>query len=378
LPPYEALRNSYNSVVLTLFRHYLPFTTTEIVMKKIDEIIQTLNTWHFICIGIIFSEIFTFAVNWLISLVWWRDISTDLFIIGTIDAFIVAFLVSGILIHFINKIKQTRVINEQLQKEIEARKKAEVALKNEHLQLVHAGRLAAIGEVATAMAHEINQPLSVINITIQGWELLKKRGHLKPEKMLTETEKLRKNIDRISTLIGNVQSMGSATHDISDVSIKNVIADVISICGMQFKKHGISLTIECPDELPPVVAVAMEIEQVLLNLLTNARYAAKEGKEFRKDCPPVVKIIVTNSGELIQIQVSDNGQGVPDKIKDKIFNPFFTTKPLGIGSGLGLSISNQIMQKFHGDLHLQQSSEDGATFIMQLPTKESAEVLQLK
>lgn len=227
--------------------------------------------------------------------------------------------------------------------------------------MAHSGRMAALGQMATAMAHEINQPLSVISIKLQGWELLQKRGRFQPEKVPEDLAVIRTNLQRITRLIEHVRNFGRTDHELVPTDLVKVVEDALSLCRHQFKVHGIELQEEYGENLDSIMAAPLELEQVVLNLLVNARQATKARKES-EDVSPWIKIRVQQSGERLSILVEDNGGGVPAEKVPFIFDPFFTTKPASKGTGLGLHISQQIMEKFNGGLTLHNRPGEGATF----------------
>ncbi|MCG2747553.1 MAG: hypothetical protein L6365_08490 [Desulfobulbaceae bacterium] len=140
------------------------------------------------------------------------------------------------------------------------------------------------------MAHEINQPLNVISITVQGWQLLHRRGLLTWERYymtLHDVQVLLDNVSRITRLIDHVRSLGHPPQDIGNFYLQDVVKDALSLCRMQFLNHGITINLDIDDNVPSVKAVQTEFEQVLLNLLSNSRYALAEKKggcRFRARC----------------------------------------------------------------------------------------------
>ncbi|MBI5558813.1 MAG: response regulator [Deltaproteobacteria bacterium] len=245
----------------------------------------------------------------------------------------------------------------QAKKESEFRQAAEV----------HGGRLAALGEMATSMAHEINQPLNVISITVQGWQLLNRRGLLTTEKMLGDVQILLDNVSRISRLIDHVRTLGHPSQEICRFYLQDVLQDTLSLCRMQFLNHGITIDVDIDDNAPPVKAVQSEFEQVLLNLLSNSRYALVERKEEDDFFEPRVNICIYQQNDRVCLAIEDNGGGIDQMAEENIFDPFFTTKPAGQGTGLGLSISRQLIHKFNGELKMINKPGQGARFEISLP-----------
>jgi C4-dicarboxylate-specific signal transduction histidine kinase len=259
--------------------------------------------------------------------------------------------------------ERTRELNRaltllQAKKESEFRRAAEV----------HSGRLAVLGEMATSMAHEINQPLNVISITVQGWQLLNRRGTLTTEKMLHDVQVLLDNVNRISRLIDHVRTLGHPSQEICGFHLQDVLKDALSLCRMQFLHHGITIHLDVDDNVPPVRAVQAEVEQVLLNLLSNSRYALEERKARDESFEPVVNIrIFRKEQHRACLAIEDNGGGIDPLAEENIFDPFFTTKPPGQGTGLGLNISRQLILKVNGDLLLVNRPGQGACFEIVLP-----------
>ncbi|MEW6291209.1 MAG: response regulator [Thermodesulfobacteriota bacterium] len=258
--------------------------------------------------------------------------------------------------------ERTRDLNKAL-KLLQAKKESEFRQTAE----VHSGRLAALGEMATSMAHEINQPLNVISITVQGWSLLNRRGVLTKQKMLNDVQILLDNISRISRLIDHVRTLGHPCQDICNFHLQDVLQDALSLCRMQFVNHGITINLDIDENVPQVKAIQAEFEQVLLNLLSNSRYALAEKRGTDASFEPTVNIAVFCKDTQVCLAIEDNGGGIEPMAERNIFEPFFTTKPAGQGTGLGLSISRQLMRKFDGDLILINSPGKGARFEIQLP-----------
>ncbi len=231
----------------------------------------------------------------------------------------------------------------------------------------HSGRLAAMGEMATSMAHEINQPLNIISITAQSWQLLQRRGRLTMEKILEDAKIVSENVKRITRLIDHVRTLGQTSQEISEVDLKNVLEDCLSISRMQLLEPGISVTQDVSGSISPILAVESEIEQVILNLLSNARFALSEKKEKDPNFKPLISISLSEKDKSVCLAVEDNGGGVDELVEKNLFDPFFTTKPAGQGTGLGLSISKQLMRKFDGRLTLANTPGHGARFEMIFP-----------
>lgn len=232
--------------------------------------------------------------------------------------------------------------------------------------LVHTGRLASLGEMATSMAHEISQPLNVISIAMQGWQLMADRDLLDQRKILKTIPALLNNVERISFLIDHVRTLGHCTRENKEINICDVLQNALSLCKKQFDNSGISIILKIEDDLPPVFAVESEIEQVALNLLSNARCVLEIQKESSGFDPKLIISCYSREG-MVCFDVEDNGGGIIPAHEDKIFDSFFSTKEPGKGTGLGLSICRQIMERYSGKLTLYNMPGQGARFTVSLP-----------
>jgi|GEM_PF-2267700 len=226
------------------------------------------------------------------------------------------------------------------------------------------GKMAALGEMASSMAHEINQPLNVISIIVQGWELLAQRGSINQEKILQDVGMVRTNMDRISKLIDHVRILGHRSEETSEVDMEQIINSVLELCMVQFKNHAIEVHTTFAENIPKVVAIASELEQVFLNLLGNARYVLDARPRSDNNYSPRIEIRVSSTAGKVTASVKDNGGGISPRIVDRVFEPYFSTKPIGEGTGIGLSISRGIIDKFGGELSLNNQPGQGAEFLV--------------
>jgi len=232
--------------------------------------------------------------------------------------------------------------------------------------LVHAGRLASLGEMATSMAHEISQPLNVISIAIQGWQLLDERNLLDNDRVLKTIPVLLNNVERISFLIDHVRTLGHCSRENREINICDVLKNTLSLCQKQLDNAGIFVESQITEDIPPVFAVESEIEQVALNLLSNSRSALESQKESQES-DLHIKVSCYAEGNMVCIEIEDNGGGVNPVDEDKIFDSFFSTKEPGKGTGLGLSICKQIIEKYRGSLTFHNIPGDGVIFKVALP-----------
>jgi len=250
--------------------------------------------------------------------------------------------------------------NEQLKKEILERCSAQE-------EAMRAAHLASLGELAAGVAHEINNP---INGIINYAQILLNRSP-KESKEGKIAERIIREGHRISKIVKNLLSF--AKQQIEErqfCCLSDLIDNVLTLTEAQLKKDGIRLAVEVPDDLPDVLIQPQQIEQVLLNLISNARYALNQ-KHKKAGSDKFIKIsvqkLVKESDEFLQISVRDNGTGIPSKIIDKVMHPFFSTKPHSEGAGLGLSISHGIISAHAGRLKIQSVEGEYTEVIIELP-----------
>ncbi len=229
-------------------------------------------------------------------------------------------------------------------------------LKAVQTELVQSAKLASLGTLAAGVAHELNQPLAVIRGTVQQM----RAALTDPGDIGEDLELLECQTTRMIKIIQHLRSFARASrNDKKSIDMREVVADCFILIGADLKSRGIQVNLDIPEASPHVLGDANELEQVMLNLVTNAQDAL----EGRAD--PRISIRIRKESELCRIVVSDNGPGVPEEIAPQIFDPFFTTKEPGKGTGLGLSISHSIIRKHHGTIGVENNG--GAVFVIILP-----------
>jgi signal transduction histidine kinase len=269
-------------------------------------------------------------------------------------------------------------------------------LKAAQSQLVHAEKMASLGELTAGIAHEIQNPLNFVNnFSEVSEELLQElqqeldKGDLEEAKLISldVIENLKKIHHHGKRADGIVKGMlqhsrtGSHQKELTDI---NELADEflrLSYHGLRAKDKSFNadFKMDFDASLPKVNIVSQDIGRVLLNLINNAFYACNQSSKASKrleDFKPLVTVSTKSlkGGKGVQITVSDNGPGIPEEIKEKIFQPFFTTKPTGQGTGLGLSLSYDIVKAHGGEISVKSNSDwnngektVGTTFIIILP-----------
>jgi C4-dicarboxylate-specific signal transduction histidine kinase len=245
----------------------------------------------------------------------------------------------------------------------------EQELRDKQEQLVQAGKLATLGELTTGVAHELNNPLNNIGLYIGNVIDRVHLGQLDTEQVLADLEKAMDQVRKATEIISHLRTFGrAATITVERVDMDDVIERALSLMHEQLRLRAIEVELDIsPDELV-VLGNPIQLEQVFINLLTNARDALAKAPERR------IRISSRLEGEQIQIVLADSGPGIPAEIQSRIFDPFFTTKEVGAGTGLGLSITYSIVKEHGGEITLAPSPK-GARFEIVLPlgTEEPAQ-----
>lgn len=228
-------------------------------------------------------------------------------------------------------------------------------------QLHQGSKLAAIGQLAAGMAHELNTPLGAISVAVGvAVQSLEK----KPERALSRLELARKAIEQMRAIVAKLLNYSrDSGGQQRRVDLSDVLQDSAQMVDQTFQLDRIQLQVHAVEAW--VLADAGEIQQVLVNLLVNARHAVAG-----RDNPKVVLRALLQSNR-VQVEVHDNGPGVEEEIAERIFEPFFTTRDVGHGVGLGLSISREIMVHHGGELDYRRSELGGACFWISLPLDQS-------
>ncbi len=241
-------------------------------------------------------------------------------------------------------------------------------------QLIQTSKMATLGEMATGIAHELNQPLTVIK-TAAGFILRKaqKKEPIDDEIMSTMAEKIDGQVNRASKIINHMREFGRKSDVVKKTAdVNRALNNAFDIFRQQLKLHQIDVIRRLTPDLPLVLADENRLEQVFINILINARDAIDSKsvlEEEQADSMELKQIYLTTkrSGGGVVVEIEDTGTGIPEAITNKIFDPFFTTKQAGKGTGLGLSISYGIIKDYDGHISVQKGKFNGALFIIKLP-----------
>ena len=230
-------------------------------------------------------------------------------------------------------------------------------------QLIQSEKMSAIGQLVSGVAHELNNPLAGISAFAQ---LLLAEKRFPPDQR-TAAETIYSEARRASRIVQNLLTF-ARQHKAEKVptEINQVLDDTLELRGYELRVRGIDVRREYDESLPDTMADAHQLQQVFLNLITNAEQAMeqRDGHHHR------LTVRTRRSGESIRIEIEDTGAGIPPNLIERIFNPFFTTKPTGSGTGLGLSISLGIVREHEGRIWAENPPQTGARFVVEVPITE--------
>ncbi len=240
-------------------------------------------------------------------------------------------------------------------------------------QLIQASKMTTLGEMSAGIAHELNQPLNTIRIGGEYLRTMAETGQPIPQTdLLSVVEEITSQVDRASEIINRLRAFGRKTDFEKEiVNINDPVNNVLGIIGKQLDVENTTIELELEDNLPPFLAHNNRIEQILFNLITNARDAINQklaAADTATDTgPDSIKIKTWGAGDQVFMSVCDTGGGIIAENRDKIFEPFFTTKEVGKGMGLGLSIIYGIVRDYGGEIELYTEDGQGSKFEFAFP-----------
>jgi PAS domain S-box-containing protein len=239
------------------------------------------------------------------------------------------------------------------------------------VQLAQASKLTTLGEMAAGVAHELNQPLSTIQIGTDFFRDMVKQGReIAPAELTMVSEQMSEQVSRAVRIINHLREFGRKPEIQSEeLDINKPINGVFTLLSQQLKVRGIKIVLDLKDDLPPIMGESNSLEQVFIDMVINARDAMEEKKERSTggDLENTLTISTFQENGQVVVTISDTGTGIPGEVKDKIFEPFFTTKEVGKGSRLGLSISYGIVKEYEGTIEVESEEGKGTTFKITFP-----------
>lgn len=252
----------------------------------------------------------------------------------------------------------------------------EILEKERQLARAHASRLSTLGEMASAMAHEINQPLAIISMVAEGIFKYIKKDRIDMSLLPRDIKDILNSIKRIDRIITHMRTFSRLPGEWKLIEPEQILNNTFIILDEQFKMHDILVSRHIEKNLPPIKVDINQLEQVFIIILINARQVLDEkkmqknqvGESFQKQ----MVVSIFQEGKEVVFEFADNGYGVPDEFKSRIFEPFFTTKKTEEGTGLGLSIAYRILIQFlNGRIWVEDNEMKGASFKVSLPMTQS-------
>ena len=231
-------------------------------------------------------------------------------------------------------------------------------VENQHKLLIQKSKMESLGKLASGIAHEINQPLGALTMGLDNIFLKLAQENCSSEYLTKKQEIIKRNLKRIGNIIQQVRTFSRSQEffQMEEIDVNKTISDSISLLKTQYKNHNINLISDFGNDIGFAIGSKQKLEQVLLNLFSNSKFAVEEKFEKIKNGDSEShfnKQIAIRSFSVkskIFIEVEDNGSGIPKKVLSKIFDPFYTTKDIDNGTGLGLSISLGIIEEMGGKI----------------------------
>jgi two-component system, NtrC family, C4-dicarboxylate transport sensor histidine kinase DctB len=249
--------------------------------------------------------------------------------------------------------------NALIETEVAERRATEAELRRTQGDLVQAGKLAALGQMSAALSHEINQPLAAARNYADSAAILIDRG---------DSTRAKENVGQILALIDRMAAIARHLRQVArkpdtplqDIVLPDAVAEALKLIAGRLDAAQARVSVDLPGDLPSVRGGPVRLQQVLVNILSNAVDAVQDAGNR------LIEVTTRVAGDRVHLSIRDHGPGVPAAIAERIFDPFFTTKRVGAGLGLGLSISYNIMKEFGGDLRVANHADGGAVFTLDL------------
>ncbi|MEP5566442.1 MAG: ATP-binding protein, partial [Halioglobus sp.] len=239
--------------------------------------------------------------------------------------------------------------------------------KNAEAQLVQSSKLITLGEMSAGVAHELNQPLNVIMLAAENTAHQLSQGTVDDAYLKNKLERIISQADRASTIIDHLRKFGrEAKEEFYAVDLREAVSGALNLMGEQLRLAQIEIQTVFEDDFPLVMGHQIQLEQMFINLFSNAFHAIKKSDPAEKVI--LIEALKSSKGEAT-IRVSDSGGGIPEAVLPSIFDPFYTTKSIGEGTGLGLSVSYGFVHDMGGTITASNTAM-GACFEIKVPPAE--------
>jgi two-component system, NtrC family, sensor kinase len=234
---------------------------------------------------------------------------------------------------------------------------AHESLKLSQAQLIQSSKMAAVGQLAAGVAHEMNTPLGAMNLAIEGALRVFEK---KPERALSRLERALRSGNQLREIVSKLLHYSKKTDSKGqETDLNDVLNDSLNLIGHQLRLNGIEVETEQVD-LPLILVNQNEMQQAVINLLTNAKDAILSKGQGE----PCIAARTYTTENTVELAIQDNGTGMDDKTRGRVFEPFFTTKDVGHGTGLGLSVTKEIVERNNGTVEIETSLGEGSKIIL--------------
>ncbi|MBF0492528.1 MAG: hybrid sensor histidine kinase/response regulator, partial [Deltaproteobacteria bacterium] len=245
-------------------------------------------------------------------------------------------------------------------------------LAESQTQLFQTAKLATLGEMSTGMAHEMNQPMAGISLAVTTIKKLKEKNRLTDEELASALKDIENSVTRCTKIIRHVRAFArQEALKFTEVDVNETVSSALMLLAEQLKLRGIEVTQSLASTLPKIQGEPYQLEQVWINMISNARDALEERETESKannetNYHMQLSLSTQLEGERIVVEITDNGIGMTEEVKKKVFEPFFTTKPVGKGTGLGMSIVYGILESHQAKTEIKSELKKGTSMAVSL------------
>jgi two-component system NtrC family sensor kinase len=262
------------------------------------------------------------------------------------------------------RLPERRIFTAHL-RDLTPRRAAEAEIQRQREALYQSEKMAAFGSLTAGVAHELNNPLSIV---IGNAQMLTEAAATVSPELAERAQRVQAAAERSGRIVRSFLAMARRRErQQRPVALRELIDGPLQLLAYGLRVANVKIALDIPDELPPLLCDPDQVQQVMMNLLTNARQAL-EGHP----APRRVRIAAHRDGEWTLLEIADNGPGIPESIRSRVFDPFFTTKPAGAGNGIGLGLSRGIIEAHGGTLTLAPADGSGARFLIRLPSDKAS------